>query len=306
MKPFLNKSQLILGLIAVTFFLQAEVVLGATGLTIQPIKVSQTLNPGDTFTGFINLSNASDDQVLVQVKAEDFLPSAGTNGLNFIGRAPGVTSVRDWINIESPDEFLFAEGASQSIRYTISVPEDAEPGGHFGVIFFKAIEKQDVDEQLKIGTQVGMLVLVTVNGDFERSGKILDVEAPSFVTNTPINFVINFENTGTVHFEPKGHISIKNMFGKEVGNVPIEGQVVLPTGIKELGFSWQSHGIVLGKYTADIVIDDEPGNELDSRSVTFYAVPVWYVLGFLVALFFVWKVLVFFRERVTINISSKK
>lgn len=303
-KKRLNGWVFILILTALSF--GAREVQAATGLTIQPIKVSQTLDPGTTFTGFINLSNVSDDEVLVQVKAEDFLPSAGTNTFNFIGRAPGVTSVRDWINIDSPNEFLFEKGKNQSIRYTITVPKDAEPGGHFGVIFFKAIEKEDAEEQLKIGTQVGMLVLVTVSGDFERSGKILDVKAPKFVTNTPITLVMNFENTGTVHFEPKGKISIKNMFGKEVGVVPIEGHVILPTGVKEMGFVWQSHGILLGKYKAEFSIEGEDGKSLDTREVEFYAVPVWYGLGFLVSFFFIWRIVVFLRTRVSINIKPKK
>ncbi len=292
---------------ALVFMLGGTGVEAATGLTIQPIKVSQTLDPGATYTGVINLSNASDKEVIVQVKTEDFLPSAGTNTLNFIGRAPGVTSVRDWITVNKPAEFSFTQGKTESVQYTITVPANAEPGGHFGVIFFKAIEKTDAEEQLKIGTQVGVLVLVTVNGDFERTGKIVEASAPSFLTEGPVPFKITFENTGTVHFEPKGKISITNLFGKEVGVVPIEGQVVLPTGVKDLNFAWEpSTKFLLGKYTATIIIDGDGETPLAEQSLTFYAAPVWYVLGLLLAFYVLWRSIVFLKSRVSINIKPKE
>ena len=304
---YLKRTACAVLLACVAFMGGAGEAQASTGLTIQPIKVSQTLDPGTTYTGYINLSNASDKEVIVQVKTEDFLPSAGTNSLNFVGRAPGVTSVRDWITINKPAEFSFLQGKTESVQYTITVPKDAEPGGHFGVIFFKAIEKVDQEEQLKIGTQVGVLILVTVNGDFERTGRILDATAPSFLTNGPVPFTIKFENTGTVHYEPRGRISITNLFGKEVAVVPIEGQVVLPTGVKDLAFAWQpATRFLIGKYTASIVIDGEGETPLASETLIFYAAPVWYILGLLIAFFVFFRIVVFLKSRVSINIKPKQ
>jgi hypothetical protein len=45
-------------------------VNAATGLTIQPIKVSQTLDKGAQVSGFILLSNASANDVRVELKVE--------------------------------------------------------------------------------------------------------------------------------------------------------------------------------------------------------------------------------------------
>ena len=75
-----------------------------------------------------------------------------------------------------------------------------------------------------------MLIFVTVPGSNLQKGKILNFTGPKFVQKGPVDFKIKFENTGTVHFEPKGIITLANMLGKKVGEIPVSSQVVLPRG----------------------------------------------------------------------------
>jgi hypothetical protein len=278
---------------------------GATGLSIQPVKISQTLKPGQEVSGKILLSNASDEDVNVDVKVEDFIPTAGAESLQFVGRAPGVTSVRDWVTLEGGSTFLFKKGESREIGYTIKAPLDAEPGGHFGVAFFKATKASEANAELKVGTQVGMLMLVSIPGNHLQKGNILEFTAPKFLQVGPVPFTIKFENTGTVHFEPKGTIKITNMLGKEVGSVPIEGQVVLPTGVKNLNLQWNTKGFLLGRYTATANIFDGEGNELSGGTISFWAVPIWYVIGFIVCFVVLFFIIKFLKSRVSISINVK-
>jgi len=289
---------------ALVFFGAAFPVDAAnTGLTIQPIKASHTIEPGKSVESSILLTNASDEDINVDVKVEDFIPLAGADSIQFVSRAPGVTTVRDWVAVQGGSSFVFKKGETRRIPYTITAPADAEPGSHFGVAFFKATRLDDAGAQLKVGTQVGMLIFVTVPGDFRQEGRILDFTAPGFVQTGPVGFSMSFENTGTVHFEPKGKITIRNMFGNEVGVVPIEGNVVLPTGKRELKFQWDTSGILLGAYTADASVLDGEGNELTSDSVTFYAFPVWYSLGFIVSVLVLFWLFLFIKRRVRVSIS---
>lgn len=276
-----------------------------TGLTIQPVKASHEIEAGSSKSGVILLSNASDEKIQVEVKIEDFIPLAGGDSIQFVSRAPGVTTVRDWITVEGGTTFTFDKGESKQIPYTINAPENAEPGSHFGVIFFKATRLEDVEAQLKVGTQVGMLVFVTVPGDFKQSGRIVDFTGPAFVQKTPVNFEMTFENTGTVHFEPKGLITIKNMFGNTVGEVPISGQVVLPTGTRAMKFAWDTKGLLLGSYTAYAVVKDGEGNELTTNETTFYAFPLWYALGFVASVLVLFFLFRFLKSKVKISISVK-
>ncbi len=276
-----------------------------TGLTIQPVKASHELEAGSSLEGTILLTNASDEAIQVELSVEDFIPLAGGDSIQFVSRAPGVTTVRDWITVGESDTFVFEKGESKKIPYTIAAPPDAEPGSHFGVIFFKATRLEDATAQLKVGTQVGMLVFVTVPGDFVQSGEIGSFSAPLFVQTPPVSFSLDFKNTGTVHFEPKGTITITNMFGNVVGEVPISGQVVLPTGVRTMGFSWDTKGILLGAYTARAVVYDGENNELTSNETTFYAFPLWYALGFVASVLVLFFLFTFIRSRVSFSVSIK-
>lgn len=279
----------------------AEAVVG---LSIQPVKISETINPGGTITGEILLKNVSDVPVNVDISTKDFIPVEGADSIQFVGRAPGVTSVRDWISIESLETFQFAVGEERSIRYRITAPLDAEPGGHFGVMLFKATDLEQ-EGTLRVGTQVGMLVLVAIPGNHLEKGTILDFQAPDFLQHGPVPFSIKFQNTGTVHFEPRGTIEVRNMFGQKVADVPIEGSVVLPGSVKTLTETWDLTGLLLGRYTATARIVDGEGEELTSKVASFWAFPIWYCIAFfvtIVALFFVFR---FVKKRVRISIVNR-
>lgn len=295
-------------LLSLVSCLLPSVALAGTGLTIQPVKVSHTLNPGEEVSGVISLVNASDDDndTLITLKTEDFVPAAGGEGVNFIGRAPGVTTVMDWITLGENNEhsFLIKRGESKGIPYTIKAPANAEPGGHYGVLFFKA-QKTSKVETLNVGTQVGVLVLVTIPGNHLQKGRILDFTTKKFYQKSPISFSTRFENTGTVHYEPKGTIKITNIFGKEAGEVPVEGQVVLPTGIRNLTQDWNVEGLLFGRYNAELSIVDGDGEQLSTKSVSFYVFPIWYSAEFFGAVIFSYFVLRFMKKKVKINISIK-
>lgn len=283
-----------------------EAAHAGTGLTIQPVKVSETLAPGQEVSGTILLSNASEEDVEVDLDVQDFIPTAGAETIQFVGRTEGLTTVRDWITLDGgAKSFILKQGESKNVPYTIKAPENAEPGGHFGVAFFKAVKLSELNSQIKIGTQVGVLVFVTIPGSHLQKGTILDFTAPTFVNGNTVPFGIRFENTGTVHFEPKGAISITDMFGKEVGTVPIQGQVVLPTGIKNLTFAWETKGLLVGRYVAKATIQDGDGNTLTSKSAAFYALPVWYILGFILTVLVLFFLIRFFRSRVQFTVNLK-
>ncbi len=286
-------------------FLSPALTFAATGLSIQPVKISETMSPGESTTGTILLTNASDGPIDVEVSMQDFIPVSGAESIQFVGRTPGVTSVIDWITVGGGKKFSFEKGESREIPYTIVAPASAEPGGHFGVVLFKATPKTSEGASLKVGTQVGMLVLVAIPGNHLQKGEILDFTAPKFIQSGPVPFSIKFQNTGTVHFEPKGSIVISNMFGRKIADVPVEGQIVLPTSIKTLNEDWNVSGLLLGRYTAAATISDGEGNTLTTESVSFWAFPIWYGVSFFTLLVVLFLVFRFIKRRVRISLVAK-
>ena len=308
MRPRRKKAGMVWGgvlfLLASLFVFASGTRAGNVGLSIQPLKATHKLQPGESVSGVIQITNASDGAVNLETKVEDFVPLAGTYNIQIVQRAPGVSTVRDWITLDAPKSFVLAKGAAKNVSYTIKAPANAEPGGHFGVALFKATEIKE-GQQLKVGTQVGMLILVTVPGSRLEKGNVLDFSGPLFVKKSPINFTIKFENTGTVHFEPKGAITIANMFGKEIGSVVVGGQAVLPTGVRDLAASVNFDGVLLGRYTAALKMFDGEGNEIATRSHAFYAFPLWYAVAFFATIIVLFFGIRFLKKNVRISISKK-
>ncbi|MFA5831510.1 MAG: hypothetical protein WC878_06800 [Candidatus Paceibacterota bacterium] len=290
------------------FFIPITDVSAGTGLTIQPIKVSHTINPGEEVSGVISLTNASsdgDEETQITLKVEDFVPFAGQEGINFVGRAPGVTTAMDWITLGRNNEpvFLLKKGESQGIPYTIKAPLDAEPGGHYAVLFFKA-NRTGEGQQLNVGTQVAILVLITIPGNHLQKGRVLDFAVKkNFYSEGPIDFSMRFENTGTVHFEPKGTIVIKNMIGSTVAEIPVEGSIVLPSGARELPIVWNYAGILIGRYSATVNIMGTEGDTIGTGTVFFYAAPLWYLAEFFASVIIIYFVLRFLKRKVKITIN---
>lgn len=292
----------------ILFALSYKSADAAVGVKIQPIKISTTIEKGGESVGTITLSNESDllDNVIIETSVEDFVPLEGGSNINFVGRTEGLTTAADWITLDVPQTFELVQGETKKVQYRIQAPENAEPGSHFSVIFFKALKKDD-EGQLKVGTRVGTLVFITVPGNYEQKGEILNFGVPaSFFQKGPVPFEINFKNTGTVHFEPKGEIVVKNMFGRESAKIPVEGQVVLPTGARKLSAVWAPSGFIVGKYIATLSILDGAGNVLTAENVAFYAFPIWHALIFLVLLIVVYLLLRFIRRNINISISVNK
>lgn len=278
-------------------------VFASSGLSIQPVKIDEVIKPSDSLQSSILLSNAGDDDVEVSVSLQDFLPNAGADSIKFVGRTTGVTSVIDWIHLKQK-AFTLKVGERVEIPFSIEPPANAEPGGHFGVVLFKSTPAGGTVGSLKVGTQVGMLVLITIPGSHLEKGTILSFTAPAFQQSGPIPFTLQFENTGTVHFEPKGEITISNMFGQLAGKVPVTGQVVLPTSIKDLGFSWEAGPFSIGQYRAVATLYDGEGNTLTSKEVQFWIVPVWYIVGFILTLVVIYFIFRYIKRHVRISIAN--
>jgi hypothetical protein len=278
----------------------------STGLTIQPVKVLYTIKPGQTVTDTIRLTNAGDSEALIIPSVQDFVPLSGSSNIQFVGKAPGVTSVADWVGlIVSPQGFNLKVGETKQISFTITAPSDAEPGSHFGVILFKATDASNANQALKVGTQVGVLVLVTIPGNHLEQGKIDSFKTAGFVQKGPISFDLLFENTGTAYFQPQGTVTVKNIFGRVVGTATVDGQIVLPTGSRDITINWPAN-FLLGPYTASVSIYNSGGDLVGTANASFFALPVWYIIGFIIILVVLYLLFVFLKKKVNFSVSLKK
>lgn len=198
-------------------------------ITLRPVKFVLDLKPGTSYTDSVIVTNNGETPLTLNPTFEDFIPTGEAN-ISFVPNAGGASSLAGWVRVAEPSVTLQPK-EERRIPFTISVPADAAPGGHFAVVFFNAAEGNAVatgTSGVGILPRVGSLLMVAVPGDVAKGGRISSLTGPRFVERGPLGFDLVFENTGSVHYQPEGAVAITNIFGKTVAAGVLDGLFVFP------------------------------------------------------------------------------
>jgi hypothetical protein len=121
------------------------------------------------------------------------------------------------------------------------------------------------------------------------------IEDKVWFESGPIEMGILYENTGSVHVNPYGELSITNMSGDEVGFIELEPWFVLPTSLRVREITWDRE-FLLGRYTVNAKVNRGYDNIVDEVSVSFWVLP-WKIVGgiFLILFVVIFTLRAFFR-----------
>ncbi|MBI5357472.1 DUF916 domain-containing protein [Candidatus Saccharibacteria bacterium] len=281
------------------------------GLEISPPLLDLKADPGQTIKSEIRVRNVTKDTLVVKAQFEDFVAS-GEDGqpkilLNPDEKSP--YSIKDWLGA-TPSVTLAPE-QRETIPITITVPQDASPGGHYGVVRFTGAPPEVEGTGVSLSASVGTLILVNVSGDIKESAKIAELfvskngKRANLFEYGPLDFTLRIENNGNIHLQPKGTVQVTNIFGKTVylSQINQEGRNVLPSSIRKFEQSMGSK-LMFGPYKlkADVVYGSS--NQITSDTVTFWVIPYKVIIGTLLLIFLI--VFAFRRyNRFIINRASK-
>ncbi|MCX6807694.1 MAG: DUF916 domain-containing protein [Patescibacteria group bacterium] len=219
----------------------------AAGLTISPPKFEEAINPGETVQKLIKVTNSGKETIELNVSVQDFV-AKGEGGQQSYVEASGdlasqKSSLASWIKYNQ-EPVTVLPGETVKVPFEISVPNDAEPGGHYGTIFFSPPANKGA--QVSIVQRVGSLILVRISGDIKENtkldtfdtysveyndkGEIADIDTAklkdyspsSFFETLPVKFVTRVENTGNVHTKARGKIELFNTFGVKLSEIGVE------------------------------------------------------------------------------------
>ena len=244
-KNLVSVRSAVLIFLIVAFFIP---YLISNAVTVGPVKLEISADPGDVVRGELFLMNDEKETKIFSPVFEKFIEEEGTK--KFISEKADLAT---WFEINYPITLNSLEG--RNIPFVLRIPEDASPGGHFAVIWWSAGSPEA--GQVSIVTRAGILVYLRVSGDIKEQGQILEFTTQNkkkFFSSSPINFAINFENTGNVHLKPKGEIQIKNIFGgtKTIIDVNKKDLSILPQSKKTLQEQWEFSGFLFGPYKANL------------------------------------------------------
>ena len=98
----------------------------ALALTVSPVRVEITGNPGQTLKGEMEILNEQQDTKVFYSSFENFEPSGDTGSPRFVGNTGNLST---WI--KTNERIDITPGEKIIVPYTITIPQDAEPGGYY-------------------------------------------------------------------------------------------------------------------------------------------------------------------------------
>lgn len=250
---------------------------GYANLSISPLKHEFTIEAGTEKSATILVTNTTDSPVTLYTSKEDFVAGDDTGTPTFIKPKDQVSenfSLSNWMKIEN-ENITLAKGESREVRFTIKVPKNSEPGGHYGAIFFSpGVPK---DSQVSVVQRLGVLVLINVPGDIEIRGELVGFQVgkktwENTFTETrefsefPIAFGTRFKNAGNTHLKATGKIELIDDSGEALKNIGKEA-IVSPAG----AFMWE-------KLVDYIPVNDGFGNTLPKSERRFES--LWEGFGY--------------------------
>lgn len=147
----------------------------AINYTLSPLKYEINVDPWDVITRSAQIRNNGIDPVVLTTASSDFEAKGDGTGTPLFVRYSELVNpdqeLSSWISIDQASISL-NPGETGAITFTITVPSNATPWGHYGAVFFK-----NPDSESSAGAEIGInvdywvLVLVNVSGEI-----IVDVD----------------------------------------------------------------------------------------------------------------------------------
>jgi hypothetical protein len=230
----------------------------AQALTTTP-RLELNGDPGQILHETIRVQNEERQSRTYYISFANFLSADEEGHPSF---SPRLEDLATWIN--APASITLGPLEEQQVPITVTIPRDAEPGGHFSAVFFDTLPPAQEGGKVSIATKLATLVLLRVSGNFTQAANILEfatLNHQKFFTSLPIGFYYRFQNTGDDFLKPLGDVLIRNMFGspsKIIPANPIDGSV-LPKSIRRFTTVWVSNGKPLAQDPVVVVPEGPQG-----------------------------------------------
>lgn len=258
-------------------------------LTLTPPLIKGNLLPGQSWRGSIKLSNPGNEALRIYLEARDFRAADETGLPEYIevgDNASPDAFLSKWINFSEP-ELVLEPSQSRLAEFTVSVPENAAPGGHYAAILAgtKAPQRQESGSSIKVSSQVSSLLLMNVQGEVIEDGRLAEFGATNRrLSEAEVKFRLRFENKGNVHLQPQGGVTVYDMYGRLQTTIPINQHSqfgnVLPKQAREWVFPWTAgpDPLSMGRYRAVLTLSYGEKSVENADQTIYFWVIYWHYL----------------------------
>ncbi|KPJ71218.1 hypothetical protein AMJ50_02875 [Parcubacteria bacterium DG_74_3] len=230
------------------------------GLSVNPQIFELDVWPEETINKKIKLKNLSEVPVPIEVRLTDFTAEEDSGEMIFDESLQDISvASRKWFEVENPN-LILETGERREINFTISVPENAEIGGHYVTMLFEPVLPSFYfqEGQLRHIPVIGVLFLIsvktlTLESETEQKLEVVEFDIPkeerlvgledflskavgsiaqaaefTISKTSPSKFLLKLKNNDIYHIRPSGKVLIYNIFGKKVGEAEVSQRTILP------------------------------------------------------------------------------
>jgi hypothetical protein len=242
----------------------------------QPIKVEPSRfvfegKPGEQITGSIVVRNTGQEPATPQALLSDWTLDEG-NRLVVLEAGSLDSSLEGWIKF-NPRRFQMQPNAAQTVRFTVKIPHDAQPGERRGMIAFEQIIPYDeggVGATARV--QVTSTIYVAVL-PIERHIDIIGLHIQPNEDTQTSTLVLQVKGTGTGHYRGVGRFQIlPDSDETPLASGDLEPLVVMPGVASRFGGSVE-YVLEPGRYRLAVEIISEEAGSLPLHRIYAFEVP---------------------------------
>lgn len=258
-------------------------------LSITPSIIELKADPGTTVSTTIKIRNDINTDLIIKNTAQDFTSSDSENEQGvpkLIDNSvePGPHTLHNYV--QTVPDFLLKGKETKSVQIKVNVPNDAQPGAHFGAVLFTG--EPAAGQNVTIHATLGNLMFLNVSGNAKDDMKIVkyftDDEKGNqtwFFENGPIILNEWIKNTGNTVVSPSGRIEITNIFGQKVADIPFntinnnkeQSRFVLPDTTRKFNQKWDKYWL-FGPYNAHLILNyGSQGKTFADQTISFWVIP---------------------------------
>lgn len=229
----------LISLASLGFAQQVNAAPNVENVTISPAKETIDLTAGSPYSGKITVINDSGTgSTTVTVYSRPYSVTDELYNTQF--EQPTENSdLYQWVQF-SKTEYTVEPGKSVVVPYTVNVPSNARPGGHYGVIFVETEPHGASDSNGVLRKQrVGSLLYAHVAGKTIERGSLLNTEATFWQQTVPLTVLSRVQNTGNIDFQAGVTLTVKDLFGSQKYK-DTTSHIVFPGTTRKIASAWRS------------------------------------------------------------------
>lgn len=243
-------------------------------ITISPTIKRYEVEPGELIQDKLTVLNDGNVPYDFSLYAEPYSVIGRDYQQSYDAGRPRADAYK-WIEFGSSN---MSAAVRQTIEmpFSIRIPEDATPGGHYGIIFAETQPDNNRDQGAGVlrKKRIGLTVLITVKGDVRLDGGPAAISIDRRQSVRPLLAKVEVRNTGNTDFLAKTEMRVSNILGNTVHRSSRDNYI-FPDTTRELDMKWQDPNW-LGVY--QVYIRSSANGKMLEKSQYVVMAPLWFIV----------------------------